>query len=72
MRPCSRLCNLGSYGIYRDQQSMYTRHDEAGDRYCAISLINHNRQALIRTISPENALHAGHIIGEVVGFSALR
>jgi len=33
---------------------------------------SHNWQALIRAISPENALHAGDIIGEVMGCSALR
>ena len=39
MRPCSRLCNPGSYGIYRDRQSMYTRHDEADDRLCALLFV---------------------------------
>jgi hypothetical protein len=35
-------------------------------RYCAVSLIRHNWQALIRAISPENALHVGYIIGEAM------
>jgi hypothetical protein len=36
------------------------------DRYCAVSLISHNKLALIRAISSENALHTGYMSAEAM------
>jgi hypothetical protein len=59
--------------LERLRVSAFSDHlNRARVRYCAVSIMSHNWQALIRALPPKNALHAGSIIGEVMGCSALR